>query len=267
MYASAAQLRQAYDWCMTTRQPDARREQVRAAYAVLGDPRLRAEYDRGQVVGAGAGHYFHAAGSPIAGRQRTRRPARRPAVQQRRGSMPLRMPTVGSPERTRWRSLLAVAVLAAGVGTAIVVQARGVSSVPAVTRPDHRMAPARVAANQGELKPYVPTGACFTPDDSPQLEPAEPVTCAGPHRFEVVKTVDLLRLLAPGDNASQPASSAAAQGVCEREFASFTGLAGPVEDMWLSSLTTTGGSPPRAAVTCLVVSRHPRTGSAAKIAG
>jgi DnaJ-class molecular chaperone len=30
------------------------------AYAILGDPRLRAEYDAGRVVGTGVGQYFEA---------------------------------------------------------------------------------------------------------------------------------------------------------------------------------------------------------------
>ncbi len=56
--ASAVDLRRAYDWCLSTRQTAERRNAVQAAYAVLGDPRLRAEYDRGQVVGVGAGTYY-----------------------------------------------------------------------------------------------------------------------------------------------------------------------------------------------------------------
>lgn len=71
--ASAADLRRAYDWAMGTCRKAYRRDAVRSAYAVLGDPRLRSEYDRGRAVGVGIGAQYQrplgaAPPSGIAGR-------------------------------------------------------------------------------------------------------------------------------------------------------------------------------------------------------
>jgi DnaJ-class molecular chaperone len=74
------------------------------AYAILGDPRLRAEYDSGRVVGTGIGQYFQsgAVGSPAphAGSQTGRLEARferRLSAARGMGATQLR-----PPRRTRW---------------------------------------------------------------------------------------------------------------------------------------------------------------------
>jgi curved DNA-binding protein CbpA len=58
----AAQLRKAYEWTMTTRSTPERRAAVARAYTVLADHRLRAEYDRGRVVGVGLRKYWKRSG-------------------------------------------------------------------------------------------------------------------------------------------------------------------------------------------------------------
>lgn len=57
--ASAQQLREAFDRIRRSFPPTSQTYLAAAqAYAVLGDPRLRAEYDAGRVVGSGAGLYY-----------------------------------------------------------------------------------------------------------------------------------------------------------------------------------------------------------------
>lgn len=56
--ASLQAVRDAYAARLAEQLTVAQRDTVRDAFAVLGDPRLRAEYDAGRVVGVGAGHYY-----------------------------------------------------------------------------------------------------------------------------------------------------------------------------------------------------------------
>jgi DnaJ-class molecular chaperone len=59
--ASTAELRAAIKRLRASLQPSSPEYLAAAqAYAILGDPRLRAEYDAGRVVGTGVGQYFEA---------------------------------------------------------------------------------------------------------------------------------------------------------------------------------------------------------------
>jgi curved DNA-binding protein CbpA len=80
--ASAEQLRTAYQQRTAEARSVAERDLIRSAYAVLGDPRLRVEYDAGRVVGVGAGVYYE------------HRPSGPPVLRE--------LPTVGALER-RWQ--------------------------------------------------------------------------------------------------------------------------------------------------------------------
>jgi curved DNA-binding protein CbpA len=59
--ASAETLRNAYEWFRANKSTKSELDRAAAAYAILGDPRLRAEYDRNHVVGTGLGNYHHRA--------------------------------------------------------------------------------------------------------------------------------------------------------------------------------------------------------------
>lgn len=245
--ASVADLRRSYDWCMATRQTPQRRIAVQEAYAVLGDPRLRAEYDRGHVVGVGAGTYYRAGTPEPAG------PAR-PTRLERRWER--RMAGACPPDARLPR---AVTVLLVGLGLAVTVagavDALSGGATPAAATPAAAPLP-QVAP------PYAPTGSCFAPDSNPELRPSEPVSCDGPHLFEVVKNVDLTQLLGRVVPAAE--LDRAAGDVCTQEFRVFTGLGGPTEDLWPTWVTVSGGGPGQAI--CLAASRQLRTGTVAGIA-
>lgn len=256
---------------MSTRQPAERQEAVRRAYAVLGDPRLRMQYDRGEVVGVGIGLYYQAgrpaiAGSapPSAGRSRgglaarwDRRWAQRPPA--------AALPAGPAPRVGRAVGLgLAVGVSLIGAAGVVNVREAGTDASSssaaasgAVTHPAVNVpAPPRSAP-----APYVSSGSCFLLGANRQLQPSHPVRCEQPHDVEVIKVVDLVRLACKpvGSDADRLASSA-----CSEEFTSFTGLAGPTTDMWPTWLTTTGRQV--ATATCLVTSRYPRASTARQIA-
>lgn len=245
--ASAADLRRSYDWCMSTRQTPERRAAVQEAYAVLGDPRLRAEYDRGRVVGVGAGTYYRAGASEAS------RPARSSRLEQR---WDRRMAGECPPNARIPRVVTVVlAVLGLAVTAVTAVDALRGGQPPAAATPAAAPVPQFAP-------PYAPTGACFAPDGNPELRPAEPVSCDGPHLFEVVKNVDLTQLLGRVVPAAE--LDRAAGDVCTQEFGVFTGLAGPTGDLWPTWITMTGDGPAQA--TCLAASRHVRTGTVAGVA-
>jgi curved DNA-binding protein CbpA len=55
--ASADDLRRAYQLALSRARSERNRQIIGNAYAILGDPRLRTAYDRGEVVGTGHGRY------------------------------------------------------------------------------------------------------------------------------------------------------------------------------------------------------------------
>jgi hypothetical protein len=260
--ASADQLRKAYDWCMSTRQPPERRAGVQRAYAILGDPRLRAQYDAGHVVGVGAGAYYqantHASGgsrkvgtgysgstSPLEQRWQTRWSAR---------------PQACLPARPGRAIAVALAVglllsLAAGVGAGRWPEVQ--AAVASVASGHSPVASERTAGQSGPHD--FATGSCYSSGPGRELQAAHPLSCDSPHLYEVIKVIDLNRLLGrPADDEVQQA----AQDVCGHEFAAYTGLAGPTADLWPTWVTTTAAPPGPAWATCLVGSRTPRTASA-----
>ena len=243
--ASAADLRRSYKWCMSTRQTPQRRAAVQEAYAVLGDPRLRAEYDRGRVVGVGAGTYYRAGAANA-------RPCARPSRLEQRWER--RIAGACAPAARVPRAVTVVLVglaLTATAAGAVDTLRGGATPAAATPAPVPQIAP-----------PYARTGACYAADGRPELRPAEPVSCDGPHLFEVVKNVDLGQLLGRAVPAGE--RDRAAGDICTQEFRAFTGLAGPTEDVWPTWVTVMGGGPAQA--TCLAASRHLRVGSVAGIA-
>lgn len=162
--ASAADLRRSYEWCTSTRQTPQRRAAVQEAYAVLGDPRLRAEYDRGRVVGVGAGTYYRAGAANA-------RPCARPSRLEQRWER--RIAGACAPAARVPRAVTVVLVglaLAATAAGAVDTLRGGATPAAAMPAPVPQIAP-----------PYAPTGACYAADGRPELRPAEPVSCDGPH--------------------------------------------------------------------------------------
>jgi DnaJ-class molecular chaperone len=103
--ASSAELRAAIKRLRASLHPSSPEYlQAAQAYAILGDPRLRAEYDAGRVVGTGTGQYFQSGvagrGARLAGPQKGRLQARferRLSVAGGVGATHMR-----PPRRTRW---------------------------------------------------------------------------------------------------------------------------------------------------------------------
>ena len=266
--ASASDLRRAYDWAMATCRTADRRDAVRSAYAVLGDPRLRSEYDRGRVVGVGVGAQYQ------------RPPGAAPAsgiaagLERRWGqrwTQSCAAPTAAAPSSRR--ALLALAAissiaLSGAVAGGLLQQPEDASPPRSAVEPAAwpPVPDARAEQVDVALRPYVPTGACFGGDGRQEVRPADPVPCDGPHLYEVISSVDVDRLLGVPANRSSEEASDAVGRVCDQEFRNFTGLAGPTDDLWPVSLATTGGSPTRTLATCLVMSRTVRVGSAAGLA-
>lgn len=282
--ASADQIRKAYSWCMSTESSAERRAAVQQAYAVLGDPRLRSEYDRGQVVGVGVGSYFE---SRAASPRTSRRKARRSAGLETRWHRRSDARALCEPPRVLRAFAIAVTVASvlgvagnagaswwrtAKAGANVNAQSAAVQPPPAGAvqlRP--RAVPQRHTSPAPAPRPAArpvhtgfATGSCYSPGPALVMRSDQPIPCARPHLNEVVKVVDLIRLQGGpvGDSAAQKMGT----DVCDAEFRDFTGLAVPTSDLWVSIFTTTGGSPPVATATCVVTSRHPRTGSARSIA-
>ena len=241
--ASAAEVRRAYDWVTTTRQSVERRNAVRAAYAVLGDPRLRAEYDAGRVVGLGAGVYHqrglarsHSTASTFESRWQ-RRQAQRPHC---------------PPSRHGVLTALSVSLVLAAAAAGAQQWWRTTTH------------PVAVITTTAHPRPYTPPyveGSCLSGAGN-LIDPATRRPCTEPHQLEVVRVLNLQRLL------GRPATHAdtnAADEACAQEFRAFTGLAGPLPDLWPMAVTDVTHSASYA--TCFVASRYPRTTSSRHIAG
>jgi hypothetical protein len=252
--ASAVDLRRAYDWCMSTEHLPERRRAAQDAYAVLGDPRLRSQYDRGQVVGVGLGRLHQSPSAASADARRGFSPGRQAGC--RRGPSRPSVWSTGSGRLTPQAVCLTLAGLVLACLVALSIEqlrlgpdTAGPGSVAAA------LPPAAVPPIAALPRPPA-TGACFSPDGGTELRSREPVSCNGPHLFETIKNVHVV----PSGQADTHAAD-----VCLREFSSFTGLLEPAEDLWPTSVLTTGGG--AAQLTCLVVSRTVRVGTAAGIAG
>lgn len=251
-----------------------RHDDVRQAYAVLGDPRLRAQYDRGEVVGVGAGVYFQAGRAALkfdtsngASHNRLAQRWQRRWDNRHQGA-PL---CTGSRPSVRLAILvgLGVSVVAStlfGVGYRQLLSSAAdpVSSSAAAPAADTR-SPVAVLRAQARTPaaPYVKSGSCYLLTATRQLEPSRPVACGGSHDIEVIKVVDLVRLA--GGPVDKTQADHLASATCNTEFTSFTGLSGPTDNIWPTFLTSTGGG--IATATCMVDSRYPRASTTRGIAG
>lgn len=266
--ASTSQLREAYEWTLSTGTSETR-EAARRAYAVLGDPRLREQYDRGEMVGVGAGMYYQTGGPDLlagkAAYRQTPSSSRSGSAQSRvRGNLSVSLP---------WRAALVIVLaLGAAYGGKLAWkgdQAPGPGGLS--TEASARLSGSRdVSSNTANLGParsapslHLPSGACFLLNAEGRLIPSQPRDCRKPHQVEVIKTVDLIALEGKPLSSPQETSEIAAS-VCGGEFTAFTGLAGPTTDMWPTHLTNTG--PGIATVTCTVQSRYPRNATARDVA-
>ena len=251
--ATADQIRKAYSWYMSVERSATRRSEVARAFSVLGDPRLRAEYDRGQTVGVGPAQFF---ARPMA--VGARRP-RRGLIRRAESRWEARTQDLCPPTRRSRQFAVIALLLMFGVPLVAATYGRisGESTAEASgARPV--AGPLQLAAPIS--RPMFESGTCLTGENN-TVHPSQRVGCAVPHRAEVIKVVDLARLI--GQSSARSAEPGA--DVCTAEFRAFTGLAGPVEDLWPFWLTeSVAGSP--TGVTCFVVSRYPRVGSAARIA-
>jgi hypothetical protein len=268
--ASTDQLRAAYEWQAATAPTPNAREAARAAYAVLGDPRLRAQYDAGRVVGVGAGTYYEG-GASFGDRGR---PARRMGVsrlEQRWERRLAHTPPTRPTGRTSARRLatIAVSTLVVGVlGGVGVGAAQQITSGSRVARPIPQLATHLTKSHvipsmsmpAPRTYPLVVTGSCYGSVQSSSITLRQPIACSGPHMLEAIKTLNVDRLL----GAAQPGAEAAStvSGVCDTEFNAFTGLSGPTEDLWPLTLTSKDSTGAVRSASCLVDSRYLRTGTA-----
>lgn len=257
--ASAAAIREAYR-VRRDRGSAAQQRAAAEAYAILGDPRLRSEYDRGHVVGVGAGRYVE----PSTSRRVRRR---------RESSLPSgRCPTAPKVRPAFGALMVASFVLAAisavsdnygrgfGVRQPPSVAARAATdpvSVVSPSRPRHVSA----ATALGRLT----SGTCLAagPGHDSVLA-GSPITCDQPHVAEVSLRINLNRLVGGAPASSEPSAVA---GQCQDAFVSYTGLAQPTAGLSYAWLTTIASAPDTSWTVCIVTSAVSRTTSAHHIVG
>ena len=225
------------------------------AYAVLGDPRLRDEYDRGQTVGVGAGRYFDRGGP------HTPDPARsRPAC-----------PDPPAGRGTRWLlatlALVGLAAMLVQTAQAPDIQAllgRGPADAAAPVPGLGGVAPAPQAPllNGPQEAPGV-VGTCLASDVQRTIEPGRTVACTSLHLFEVTSVIDLDKLLG---RAAHAGDEPAAQQACSQAFTDYTGLPGPTPQIYPSGVTLLATRPATSWVLCLTGSHDWRTASSRDIA-
>jgi hypothetical protein len=243
--ASAGQLRKAYEWAVQVERSPARLADVRRAYAVLGDPRLRSEYDRGNTVGVGVQRLYVRPGAPGPPPGPSRPTASPPGT--------CLSPSGGPPSKLGLGLMVAVLVVTG------VTYAQSYLDGPA-QQGERLRAEAAEAPQDGTWPTGFRSGTCLTGEGG-VISPSQETPCSRPHRYEVIKVIDLDQVLGrPFTEADRgPAAEA-----CAAEFRAFTGLAdaaGHLHSAGVVEVPSTGVQDSSLNV-CLVGSAEPRAGSA-----
>jgi len=247
--ASAGELRSVYE--QRRRHADPRSPsfaRAAQAYAVLGDPRLRNEYDRGRTVGVGTGRYFHRGGDQAAD------PVRPVPV------------CADAPAGNASRWLLGL--LALGGLAVMLIQTAQAPEVRALLNrgSDAAAAPAPALAGpapapeasmiDGSAQPPGVAGTCLESDVQRTIQPGMTLPCTSPHLYEVTSVINLDKLLG---RAAQASDEPAAQEACGRAFTQYTGLPGPTPQLYPSGVTLLATPPGTSWALCLTGSTDWRT--------
>ena len=280
--ATAAQVRDAYQWLMTVEESATRRAAVAKAYAVLGDPRLRAEYDAGQPVRIGLESVRAPQSTPgrLLGVRRRGLRLRRvrsddTLLSRAEGRFNRRFDRMCEPSgASRFVALILLIVLVVTFGSSAYhwvfsddVYAEGLEpgfdpEVAARLREGRQRDALRqpVPPTSADRIGYT-AGMCIRGADG-RAHPSDAVPCDQAHRFEVLAVVNLDRLVG---RPLTPADAGLGARTCVAEFSSLTGLPGPAPDLWPSEATFPDG-PDGSVSVCFAMSRYDRTGTVAAIA-
>ncbi|MCA1712227.1 MAG: septum formation family protein [Actinobacteria bacterium] len=137
----------------------------------------------------------------------------------------------------------------------VTANAGGVAPGPATRRPSAR--------SERTAPPGMVSGQCFSTRPGEAVRPSLPVPCNQPHLHEVIKVIDLNRLL--GRPAGERANTLS-QEACRSEFERFTGLGASTPALGLTIMLTRTPATGAAWAACLASSRTARSGSARGVA-